>query len=64
MAKALPREWLSPSAEAVAVLDATSRYGRVSYVLNATLDPSSHAYTVAVNLTLSPQIVHSPPPGW
>ena len=36
LAKALPREWLGADAgEPVEVLDATTRYGRVSYTLRA-----------------------------
>lgn len=37
LAKALPRDWLDPSTSAVVVEDATTRYGRVSFRLKASL---------------------------
>ena len=56
LAKALPREWLAKGAEPVEVLDATTRYGRVSYTLRATDAvegaDGAHAFSVTANVTL------------
>ena len=57
LAKALPREWLGADAgEPVEVLDATTRYGRVSYTLRATDAvegaDGAHAFSVTANVTL------------
>merc|ERR1711971_1095790 len=39
IAKALPRDWLAPGANQVVVERATSRYGSISFRLQAILDP-------------------------
>jgi len=63
LAKACPRDWLQPLVDPISVQDATTRYGRVSYQLDAELHPQTGVYTVLANVTLDSQIVNSPPPG-
>ena len=45
LAKATPREWLSPGQPAIEVTNATTRYGRVSYELRALLSTPTPAGT-------------------
>ena len=61
LAKALPRDWLAPGAEEVVVEDATTRYGRLSYRLDAKM--TAGAYTVSANVSLPPSYAESPPTG-
>lgn len=61
LAKALPRDWLTPGTEQVLVEGAPTRYGPVSYSLDAKL--TAGTYTVAANVTLPPRFVAIPPRG-
>ena len=62
LAKALPREWLAPSADTVLVEDAPTRYGRVSFVMSAAVADSQ--YSVRANVTLpAPYFCANGPPG-
>lgn len=79
LAKALPRDWLSPTTkDAVVVTDATTRYGRVSYQLKAVLKTttataaaaaalggpgSGSGYTVTAKVTLPATYASSSPVG-
>jgi len=63
LAKALPRDWLSPEGSPILVEKASSRYGRVSYRLQGALHPATKAFTVNANVTLPARFVSSPPPG-
>ena len=78
VAKALPRDWLAlgsgpgggPGGGAragagagVVVEKATTRYGRVSYRLQPTQDPTTKAYTIRANLTLSATFAVRAPAG-
>lgn len=63
IAKALPRDWLAVGTEPVRVERATSRYGRVSYHLKASVDSTTNAYTIAANVTLPQSFVTAPPRG-
>ena len=63
LAKALPRDWLEPSAAPVLVERATTRYGRVSYVLHAVVHPRTKVYTVRANVTLPLSFVARAPRG-
>jgi len=50
LAKATPREWLAAGGEALVARRLTTRYGRVSFVLQAS--GSGSAYTVRANVSL------------
>ena len=65
LAKALPREWLAPTAAPVAVANATSRYGRVSYRLSARGGGAGRdgLYTIDASVRLPPGFAANPPPG-
>ncbi len=64
LAKALPREWLSPGLELVRVRNATTRYGRVSFSLVAGRNARGQ-YAVTANVTLPPAYASAAtaPPG-
>ena len=47
LAKATPREWLSPGQAAIVVTNGTTRYGRVSYQLRALPSAATPAATPA-----------------
>ena len=61
--KAVPRDWLAAGQTPVAVNDATTRYGRVSFSLTA--PETSHAahYTVKANVTLPKSFATNKPAG-
>ena len=61
IAKALPRDWLEVSADQIEVHRATTRYGRVSYTLDAVMHETN--YTVFANVTLDPRVIKDPPAG-
>ena len=66
LGKAMPREWLSPGLPPVVVRNATTRYGRVSYVLSveAGARAAGGTYRVHANVTLPSSFVgKSGPPG-
>ena len=55
LAKATPREWLSPGQPAIEVTNATTRYGRVSYELRALLStptPAGTSHSVRASVRL------------
>jgi len=63
LAKALPRDWLAPGTDPIRVENATTRYGRLSYRLQATLQPTSMVYTIQATVVLPPSFAKSPPRG-
>eukprot|EP00911_Craspedida_sp_UC1_P000935 UC1_evm4s707 len=76
LAKALPREWLAESAAPVKITNATTRYGRISYTLNAAKSQPSQigkggygsgkgggVYTVTASVSLPASYATSPPKG-
>ena len=64
LAKATPRDWLRPGETPIAVRHATTRYGRVCFVLSATAAGTGD-YLVRANVTLPPSfgITASQPSG-
>ena len=54
LGKALPRAWLGVGVDAVAVRNATTRYGRVSYTVQAVAPADGAAFEVHANVTLPP----------
>ena len=52
--EALPRAWLGVGVDAVAVRNATTRYGRVSYTMQAVAPADGAAFEVHANVTLPP----------
>ena len=67
LAKALPRDWLAIGVEPVKVSNATSRYGRVSYTMQASsrggITGGGGGYTVAAKVELPRTYASAPPPG-
>jgi hypothetical protein len=61
LAKALPRSWLEVGAGAVVVRNATTRYGRASYSMQAS--SMGGVYSVRANVSLPPSFATTPPPG-
>jgi len=64
LAKATPREWLGAGSPPIAVANATSRYGRVSYTLEAT-QRANQPFQIKASVTLPPQYAATAtaPPG-
>ena len=62
LAKATPRDWLEQGAGAVAVEGATTRYGRVSFALEARSSPGA-AFAVHGNVTVPASLSKDPPAG-
>jgi hypothetical protein len=69
LAKATPRSWLAPDMEPIVVRRMTTRYGRVSYTLTATITPpgaagaSAPCYRVHANVSLPSTFLSNAPPG-
>lgn len=61
LAKALPRDWLAIGVPAVKVGRATSRYGRVSFSMQA--GHAEGSYVVNANVSLPTSYSSAPPPG-
>jgi len=59
LGKATPREWLAPTEAPIVVRRATTRYGRISFSLQASA--SANSYAVKANVTLPPSL--TPPAG-
>ena len=62
VAKATPRDWLKQGEAPLVVDGATTRYGRVSFALEATASAGS-VYTVHGNVTVPASLSKDPPPG-
>ncbi len=63
LAKATPRGWLAAGEAPIVAANLTTRYGRVSYTLQAVAPADGAAFEVHANVTLPPSFAASPPDG-